>query len=1761
MKKSWRTLAALTAMLAFFGFGLASCHGGDDDDPELKLSASANTVEVGSSITITAKYDGKDVTALAEFSSLDESKAVVELSEETAEDGTVTTVAKVTGKDSGTVEIQAKYKDTKKVKITVTPKTADSSTVAGTYTFGDSTVVIASDGTVTITSADGTATTGAVEIAENGDIIIKSSDGSTLYTAEANSDGTINTEAVTDSNGSTVAVKELEKSFDGSLFLKLDSEPAYTADSKVYVLQGTAVVDTITLDDKYYTISNSKGTISEIKVEEQLIDFDDEGNVVIVTHTDSKGYSKLYADTEYTVKIDDKVIGTYTTKVNPTISDNAISVGTDGDFATIQGALNYLRATEATGDWTINVASGEYHEILAYFGSANVKIVGADVSDKGKNQHVYWKNNQKMGNSQRSRQSFIWQGGNLTVENMYFENTSTRAKYGNVDLQAETLYFDCAKDLVVYNSSFYSYQDTLLIGTSGGRAWFYKCKIAGDIDFIWGQADVCLVEECNIICRADGVKNQAHIFASRTPKSTDNKIGKGFVLMNSDVVAEKDCKVNYGRNSGSDTQALVINNKFTGEGTINDALWGSAAGVNANDVADEPAVGYKDYNNTMNGTIIDTSKRLDKTWDLTKRVADREYNGRYVIFNRIFNIADGLYEAASSIWNPAENYSDASADASLKDVFIEPVATYKVIGGATVQLSATSFESGATIAYSLEEKKADDNTVETIGSVDATTGLVTTTSGAHGTLTVTATTSSGAKDIAYVYVIPTDIKATAVTLESVTDKEMVLDDVQWITATLVSESSTEEVTDQSITWSATEGIKFYLSATGELSDTLTTAKPTVGIYVASVPSTGKATITAKSAYASATTGTVEITLTNEGKEIGEIPAAGYTFNLIGPDSDATDELLNGAKTPKPTHNYNVGSTTTEAFSKMLGTGGKYITLLKNSKEPQLKDTYFKLKSNQDNTISASGWTKMSDSNSDGIPETDALLLQKVKGPFKITVVETQKAGSSRFIAIKAGTEVVTYDAVTDWQANGHSLTYEGTDTVDVAIASSNDVYLKKIVLEAYNPDAATVTLESTYSVDMASSTPVKATATASDGAPVTYTSGNEDVFTVGTDGTLTGKIPGVATLTASTATATKAATAKVTVKNTGDAAESYSIDFSKGWSVQNEGAGDYGIFSTTGNYWNDYGFVFNSGNTLSVKVAGSSTITLLNTYANSAVTITPSTTVSGGSFSSATITASKINAQDSTTKVIKPEEVSVIYQGDAGIVTFTFGGQDYMIGYKVEKYESSTKDISISYASKTANMDVSDTAKVPVELSVTGTNSSEASVKYTSSKTNVATVDADGKVTPLTVGVTTIGASEETTLKSASYDLTVKQNEPTESMTFDFRTGAIVSGTTATSYDYGVLSGTQTSLNGSQHGIAVENGGTLVIKVKGPSSIYIGNESNGAGGTWRAVKTSSNTDVTDKLSTTTYAKANSTISTNYTGLDATTKAACQVLRYKGEESATITLTTSGQAYFPVIWVEKYEVPNVTVTAKFETASKSIEKGQSDTQTVTTTVSDGSTPVIEYKSSQPTVATVDESGKVTAVAMGTAIITATVTHATEISASEKATYYVVVKDSSAGSSDYSATLNGGLFYDGSFNGNVTLDFGAWQLNSGSSNAYSYSSGHGIIFKNGNNVALTAKAKSEIKLTLCAFDNAYKITVSDGSNAIVATANLTVADSSGRTASIKDGVISVSNPTYQKEGDVLTIGIPENFAGNNVVLTWSEVDGNTYIHKIEVTIPSE
>lgn len=78
--------------------------------------------------------------------------------------------------------------------------------IAGTYTFGDSTVEIAEDGTVTITASDGTETKGTATVDEDGKLTITDSRGSTLYTGTVDN-GEI--ENVEDSSGTAVEVTEL----------------------------------------------------------------------------------------------------------------------------------------------------------------------------------------------------------------------------------------------------------------------------------------------------------------------------------------------------------------------------------------------------------------------------------------------------------------------------------------------------------------------------------------------------------------------------------------------------------------------------------------------------------------------------------------------------------------------------------------------------------------------------------------------------------------------------------------------------------------------------------------------------------------------------------------------------------------------------------------------------------------------------------------------------------------------------------------------------------------------------------------------------------------------------------------------------------------------------------------------------------------------------------------------------------------------------------------------------------------------------------------------------------------------------------------------------------------------------------------------------------------------------------------------------------------------------------------------------------------
>ena len=642
-------------------------------------------------------------------------------------------------------------------------------------------------------------------------------------------------------------------------FIDTDLYVAYASDieinteatEKVTIYAGDALVDEIAVKGESYDVAGCNKSVQAVKVDDQLVQA--VGKVLVI-----KPHALLTAGTEYTVTVPEGIVKgqaaknwKFTPKAIATPTENTFTVGTD--CASINGALQYLMSNNSTGDWTINVPAGDYHEILGYYHATpvNLKIKGADDNGKyGSKSRVFWRNNTNMGNSQRTRQSFIWEGGNLTIENMTFCNTSNRKVEGNTNVQAETLYFDCKADLVVYNSSFSSYQDTLLLGNNGGRAWFYKCLVEGDVDFIWGYSDVALFENCKIICLGDGIKNDAKIFASRTVSG--DKTSKGFVLYDSDIIIQDKCNGAYGRSSGADTQASVVKCRIKTEGTgvLSPALWGSKSDTVLYELNGEMAVGYKDYGNTVNGKAVDTSNRLAETGEMSARLANREYNGRWAIVNREYNKKTVTYETKANIWdiNTIATAYNAPVDVSKKNIYVDPTYSKNVVGGGTVQLTPSTTDDGA-VTYTY----ASSN--ESVATVNET-GLVTTAAGKSGLVTITVTGSNGNKDTAQVQVIPEAIPAKSVTI---TDAPETLNIFQPYTVKAVFDS--EDVTVKDVTWTTTGDIKIIDVTNKNLVDTLDTTEQSVTI-MATGTGTGKGTITAASKETpAATTDTKNVTVT------------------------------------------------------------------------------------------------------------------------------------------------------------------------------------------------------------------------------------------------------------------------------------------------------------------------------------------------------------------------------------------------------------------------------------------------------------------------------------------------------------------------------------------------------------------------------------------------------------------------------------------------------------------------------------------------------------------------------------------------------------------------------------------------------------------------------------------------------------------------------------------------------------------------------------
>lgn len=459
---------------------------------------------------------------------------------------------------------------------------------------------------------------------------------------------------------------------DGELALTFDSPPTLNQGGtiKIFKLSDGTEVDSVGFANESQTFGTTV-----INVGSQLARVD--GNTVyFVPHMGKIAYATDYYVVVPTTSITGTLNGVafngfsnlntvatwkFTTQAAPTLDYTNVTVDgaqtSTANFRTLGAALNTIgTSATAQANVTINVAAGTYRELLRYMGPGGttqqtITILGPAGNNQGDNCIFQYANGNNVNGSTATRASFYFTGANLVLENVTLKNIGTRAQYG----QAETLYFANGTDytLAAYNSSFSSNQDTL---QTSGRAWFYKCYIEGNVDFIWGTAQASLFEDCTMHFLNDlagGAASYSLVVARTGSTVTGNgTVGKGYVVLNSSVTVDANVTATFGRDAGTGAwydQVALVNVAFSGAGTIGAGLWNTTTAPLS--IGDASYVGWKSAGcSGLNMASLTTATGTSAT------IANQstEYDTRDHILNRVVTITSGAptgYEAAAAAWD------------------------------------------------------------------------------------------------------------------------------------------------------------------------------------------------------------------------------------------------------------------------------------------------------------------------------------------------------------------------------------------------------------------------------------------------------------------------------------------------------------------------------------------------------------------------------------------------------------------------------------------------------------------------------------------------------------------------------------------------------------------------------------------------------------------------------------------------------------------------------------------------------------------------------------------------------------------------------------------------------------------------------------------------------------------------------------------------------------------------------------------------------
>lgn len=333
-------------------------------------------------------------------------------------------------------------------------------------------------------------------------------------------------------------------------------------------------------------------------------DLNNEGYTLLEVYLNS-----LVAHLMGNVKVDKEISGSQakTTKIKMIIVDKS----GNGDFTSVQEAVNSVRAFDPDGPTVILIKKGVYHEkVIVPDYVCNLKLIGED-----KNETIISYDDHAKKNDMGTFKTFTLQirGNDIVLENLTIENAAEPV--------AQAVALHTEGDRIVFrNCRFLGNQDTIYTGGDKGRLYFQDCYIEGTTDFIFGPATAWF-ENCAIHC-----KKNSYITAASTPETEEF----GYIFNDCNItMAEGIDKVYLGRPWRPYAMTLFMK-CYLPKGIIAEG-WN-----NWRNPENEKTARYAEYANRGEGSL--TEKRVSWVRLLTDKEAER------ITLERVFEQNDR--------WNP-----------------------------------------------------------------------------------------------------------------------------------------------------------------------------------------------------------------------------------------------------------------------------------------------------------------------------------------------------------------------------------------------------------------------------------------------------------------------------------------------------------------------------------------------------------------------------------------------------------------------------------------------------------------------------------------------------------------------------------------------------------------------------------------------------------------------------------------------------------------------------------------------------------------------------------------------------------------------------------------------------------------------------------------------------------------------------------------------------------------------------------------------------